>query len=267
MGTEAPSAKASATSVAASKRRRIAFQALAAIFAAMTWGLLFGVAVVIAWIDKDEGGIHRVHDMGFGALYGVILTVGLVAQLWRAERRISAFYQILAVAVATVVAGGLATRGYVLLGGFVAIAWAVLLALHPNRSAVLRPARERISAPLAALAVLGAIPLLRYASSMARLERNGLSIDPHVSQDHWTTMAAMAIGIVFVGLLSALRLRGWRISAWSTGVAAFLFGLVSVVYPRWPGAEGTGWGLAAVAGGLMFIGAAEWEARRQTGTR
>jgi hypothetical protein len=26
-----------------------------------------------------------------------------------------------------------------------------------------------------------------------------------------------------------------------------------------------GWGLAAIAGGLMFIGVAEWEARRKAG--
>jgi hypothetical protein len=40
---------------------------LAAVFAATTWGLLFAVALVIAWIDTDDGGIHRAHDMGFGA--------------------------------------------------------------------------------------------------------------------------------------------------------------------------------------------------------
>lgn len=205
--------------------------------------------------------------MGFGALHGVILTVGLVAQLWRAERRISAFYQILAVALAAAIAGVLAMRGYALLGLFVTVAWAVLLTLHPNRSAVLRPATDGVSVPLATLAVLWAIPLLWYASTTAGFERNGLSIDAHVSQDHWTTMAAMAIGIVLVGLLSSLKLRGWRISSWSAGGAESLYGLISVVYPHRPGAEGTGWGLAAIAGGLMVIVVAEWEARRETGSR
>src|SRR5204863_6483279 len=131
-------------------------------------------AVVLAWFDNDDGGIHRVHFMGFGALYGVVLTVGLVAQLWRAECRISAFYQILAVALAAAVSGALAARGYWLLGVFVAIAWVVLLALHPTRSQVLHPSREGVSVPLAALVVLGAVPWLWYASTMARFERNGL---------------------------------------------------------------------------------------------
>jgi len=35
-------------------------------------------------------------------------------------------------------------------------------------------------------------------------------------------MAAMAIGIVLVGFLSAFKFRGWRISAWSAAAALFL---------------------------------------------
>jgi hypothetical protein len=244
------------------KGKLIAFKALAAVFAAASWGGLFGVALVFAWIDNEDGGVHRVHFMGFGALYGVILTIGLLAQLWRAEWRISAFYQILAVALAAAVAGALATRGYWLIGVFVAIAWAVLLVLHPDRSGVLRPSRGRTSVPLAALALIGAVPWLWYASTMARFERTGLAFDPHVEQDHWTTMAAMAIGIVLVALLSALRFLGWRISAWSAGAGAILYGLISAVYPHRPGAEGTPWAIVAIAGGLVFIGVAEREARR-----
>jgi hypothetical protein len=235
---------------------------LAAIFAAVSLGALFGIGVIIAWIDTDEGGIHRVHDMGFGALYGVILTVGFAVQLWRPERKISAFFQILAVGLAVAIAGTLATRPYALLGVFVALAWAILLALHPFRSEVLRPAGDGFSRLLGALATLGTIPLLWFSWTVTKLQRNGLSIDPHVSQDHWTTMAAMAIGIVLVGWLSCLKLRGWRITAWSAAVATFLYGLISAVYPGRAGSEGTRWGWIAMAGGLVFIGAAEWEARR-----
>jgi hypothetical protein len=245
-----------------SKGRRIAFTVLSAVFAAAALGALFGAAVIIAWIDNTDGGIHRVHDMGFGALYGAILTVGLAVQVFHPERRVSAFYQIVAVALAVVLGGLVAASGYAVLGVLLGVAYLVLLLLHPYRSEVLRPAREGFSPLLAALAVVGAIPLLWFASSMATLQRNGVPSDPHVKQDHWTTMAAMAIGIVLVGLLSSLKIRGWRISAWSAGAALFLYGLASVVYPHKAGAEGTEWGLAAILGGLVFVAAAEWEARR-----
>jgi hypothetical protein len=251
-----------ATSATEPRGKRIAFKVLAAIFVAASLGALFGIGVIIAWIDTDQGGIHRVHDMGFGALYGVILTVGFAIQLWRPERTISPFFQVLAVGLAASLAGVLATRAYAILGVSVVLAWAILLALHPSRSEVLRPVRDGSSRLLAGLAALGTIPWLWYAWTAVRFQRNGLALDPHVSMDHWTTMAAMAIGIVVVGWLSCLRLRGWRISAWCVGIATFLYGLISTVYPGRAGSEGTRWGLIAMAGGLVFIVAAEWEARR-----
>lgn len=245
-----------------SKGTRIAFKVLAAIFAAGAFGGLFGVAIIFAWTDNDGGGIHRVHDMGFGALFGAILTTGFLVQNWRPERKISPFYQILHAGLATAIAGALTTRGFGLVGLFILVAYGILFALHPYRSELLHPVREGFSALLLGLSVLGAIPLIWFALTTARLERNGLPTDPHVKMDHWTMMSAMAIGIVLVGFLSAFKFRGWRISAWSAGAAIFLYGLISTVYFDRPGSEGKGWGIVAMAGGLVFIAAAEWEARR-----
>src|SRR6266511_3480222 len=71
-GMEAGERLAGAPDVAApgSNAKRIAFKVLAGLFAAASFGGLFGAAVVFAWFDTDDGGIHRVHDMGYGALYG-----------------------------------------------------------------------------------------------------------------------------------------------------------------------------------------------------
>jgi len=82
----------------------------------------------------------------------------------------------------------------------------------------------------------------------------------HVQRLSW--MAALAIAIVLVGLLAALRTRGWRIPAWSAGTAAAVFGLASIVFPDQRGAEGRGWGGVALAGGVLFIAVAELESRR-----
>ena len=148
------------------------------------------------------------------------------------------------------------------LGLIVTVAYVILLALQPYRQEVLRPRREGFSAPLFGLAVLGAVPLLWYALTVAGYQRNGLPKDPHVAQGHWYVMGAMAIGIVLTAVLSSLKFRGWAITAWSAAGAVALYGLASVVYPRYPGAEGTGWGIAAIVGGLVFAGVAEWERRR-----
>jgi hypothetical protein len=245
-----------------SRVKRIAFKVLAGLFAAASFGGLFGMAILFAWTDNTDGGIHRVHDMGFGALYGAILTTGFLVQNWRPERKISAFYQILDVALATAIAGAIATSGFAALGLFVLVAYVILLVLHPYRSELLHPQREGFSPVLLGLTVLGAIPLIWFALSAAKLQRNGLAIDPHVKNDHWTLMAAMAIGIVLVAFLSAFKFKGWLISAWSAAGALFLYGLISTVYPHKAGSEGTGWGLAAMAGAFVFAAVAHWESRK-----
>jgi hypothetical protein len=78
----------------------------------------------------------------------------------------------------------------------------------------------------------------------------------------------MAFGIVLTALLAALRIEGWRLTAWCAGLGAAVYGVASIVFHRFPGttfrypaSEGVGWGLVAVAAGLAFIALSEREAR------
>lgn len=253
--------------------RRYAFRILTVLFGVASFGGLFGVGIVIGWYDTTEGGIHRVHDLGFGILFGVILTTAFLAMARRPETKPSVFLQVVAVAAASLLAGAVAQAvGYVVIGIIVAAAAAILLALHPDRTGVLHPA-ARPSPVLGALAVVGSVPLIWYAVITAGLQRNGLPADPHVEQGHWVTMSAMAFGLVLVGLLASARIRGWRLTAWCSGVGIAVFGLASIVFRELPGttvpyagSEGVFWGIVALIGGLLFVTAAEWEARR-AGTR
>jgi hypothetical protein len=255
----------------ASRRRRIAFAVASAIFAAGAFGGLLGVGLVIGWFDNEEGGIHRVHDIGFGVLYGAILTVAFLAMTRRPDRKTSAYFQVVAAAVAVLIAGLVSTDGGFLLVFGVAVTGmaAILLALHPARAEVLHPALNP-SPVMGALALAGSVPLVWFGLSMARLQRTGLPADPHVKNDHWANMAAMAFGLVLVGLLASARMRGWRLTAWCAGLGAAVYGVASIVFHRfpdtnvpYPGSEGIGWGLVAVIGGLSFIAVAEWEGRRR----
>ncbi len=148
----------------------------------------------------------------------------------------------------------------------------VLLGLHPRRSEVLRPALNP-SPAMGVLALAGSVPLVWFGLSMARLQRTGFPADPHVSSDHWANVAAMAFGLVLIGLLSSVRIRGWRLTAWCAGLGAAVYGVASIVFGRfpgssapYPGSEGIGWGVVAVIGGLAFVAATEWEAARQRPT-
>jgi hypothetical protein len=249
--------------------RRITFAVVAAIFAAGAFGGLFGLGVIIGWFDTDDGGIHRVHDIGFGVLYGVILTVAFAAMTWRPERKASAFWQVVVTAPAALIAALVAADpSYLLFPISVGAAAAILVALHPARPAVVRASVDP-SLAMAALALAGSVPLVWFGLTMARLQRTGPPTDPHVSGDHWANMAAMAFGLVLVGLLASARVRGWRLTAWCAGLGTATYGLASIVFRRFPGttiayagSEGVGWGLTALVAGLLFIAVAEWEARR-----
>ena len=251
-------------------RRRIAFAVASAIAAVGAFGGLLGFGVIIGWFDNSDGGIHGVHDIGFGVLYGVILTAACLAMTRRPDRKASAFFQVVATAAAALIAVlASADSRYLLFAIVVTASAAILLALHPARAELIRPALSP-SAVLATFTLAGSVPLVWFGLTMARLQRTGLPADPHVKNDHWANMAAMAFALVLVGLLASVRMRGWRLTAWSAGLGAAVYGLASIVFHRfpgtsapYPGSEGIGWGLAAMIGGIAFIAVAEWEARRR----
>lgn len=253
---------------AVSRGRRVAATVLGFVFAAGALGGLFGVGLVIGWFDQDAGGIHRVHDLGFGVLFGILLTVALVAIALRPGRWPSAFAQILALAAGSLISGAVSENAaYLSIGAVVLVVAAILWLLVPIRTG--EAARGRFSAPIAAVAILGAIPLVWFALTAARLQRTGPAGDPHVQMNHWATMAAMAFALVLCGLLAAGRLRGWRITAWSAGLGSFVYGVASMVFHDfagtglpYPGSEGLWWGLVAAVGGLAFVALAEAVARR-----
>jgi hypothetical protein len=253
--------------------RRVGFTVATVIFAVASFGGLFGVGIVIGWFDNEMGGIHRVHDLEFGILYGVILTVAFVTLAWRPADKPSVFLQIVAVAIAGAVASIVAADPlYLVVPAAVAVAAGVLFALHPDRSTVLHP-RATPSTLLAAFVAIGAVPLIWLGLSAARLQREGAPADPHVSMDHWVNMAAMAFGLVLVAAVATCRIPGWRISAWCSGLGLTIYGIASIVFHRLPGvdvpyagSEGVGWGVVAVIGGLAFIVAVEWDRRRFLGS-
>ena len=107
-----------------------------------------------------------------------------------------------------------------------------------------------------------------YALSTAKLQRTGSPHDPHVEMHHWTSMASMALAIVLVGLLASLKTKGWVIVARLVAVGSIVYGVASIVFARfpgtdvpYPGGEGVGWGLAAVAGGVAMAVASWWDSR------
>lgn len=241
--------------------RRVAFTAWAAIVVLVFGVIFFGLtSLALAWVSPREGVAGPVTELGYGILVGIILTVGVASQLLAAERKIAGVQQAALAVPALLIGSALAADSQdVEAAVIVAVGVGILLVLHPARAEFLRRGAT-LSRPLLAVAVIGAIPSVAYALEMGAQAQDLVGPPHHVQR--LSTMAAMAIGIVLVGLLASLRTQGWRIPAWSAGIAAIAFGLVSIVYPDHPAAAGLGWGAVALAAGVLYIGVAEWEARR-----
>jgi hypothetical protein len=243
---------------------RVAFTAWAAILVVVFGVAFFGLtSLAIAWFESLEGVAGPVTELGYGALAGIILTVGVGSQLRAPESKIAGVQQAALVVPALLIGSALAADSQnVEAAAIVCIGVGILLILHPARAQIVRRTAP-VSRPLLAIAVIGAGPSIAYAVAMGAQAQDLVGPPHHVQR--LSTMAAMSIGIVLVELLASFKTRGWRIPAWSAGIAAIIFGLASVVYPDHPGAAGLGWGAVTLAGGALFIAVAEWEARRRAG--
>lgn len=254
--------EAATTGSGTGKRR--AFVIVSVVFGLAAGFGLFGFpSLFISWFGGREGGIHRVHDLASGAVFGILIGAAFLIQAVHPERKIALMQQVGLTVVAFIVAGALSAEPAAL--GFdaaLAVVWAVLFVLHPVRQEIIRWPRGW-SMPLIAIVVLGAVPLVVAAIDWAELQRTLPASDPHVEELHWATMAGWALSLILVGLVAAARTAGWRIVAWSVAASAAVVGLASIVFPDHPGSVGTAWGVLTMVGAALFAAVAEWEARRE----
>jgi hypothetical protein len=139
------------------------------------------------------------------------------------------------------------------------IAIALMWVLLPSRAGAFPSGRP--SLVLLILVLASAAPLLAYALGQAELQR----ID-HASQHaaffHWVESAFAAVAVLLLGLLAALRPAAYRLAAWCAGVTLAVLGAASIALGAYASAFAAPWGWLAIIWGAAFVGAAEWERRR-----
>jgi peptidoglycan/LPS O-acetylase OafA/YrhL len=221
----------------------------------INFGLIDLIDGFTGYVDQAR---NQILDVGWGAVFGVILPLGLLTQLRRPERRIAGIQQTAVVAFALALAGAAGQKWwYLALAGGIAGASAVLLVLHPARQAFL--ARERRLEPMMlALAAVAAFPSLIYAWRMASAQRRDLPPADAVSNGlhHWTVMTALAFLVLLLVLLAAARTSGWRIPAISASIAAGAWAISCLLAPTSAaGSEGHGWAWAALVWAVVTLAA------------
>jgi hypothetical protein len=244
-----------------SRFRRIAFTAWATVLVVLFGVGFFGLtSLVIGWFEPLEAVAGPVTELGYGALVGILLTGGVLVQLRAPHRKIAAMQQVALTVPALLIGWVLSSDPQILVPALIiGVGAGILLVLHPARGEFLQWSGG-VSPALLTMALLGAVPLITYALSIGEQARRLTGPPHHVLR--LSTMAALAIAILFTAILASFQTSGWRIPSWAAGLAAVVFGLASAIHPNHPGAAEQVWGIVAVAGGVLFIATAEWEARR-----
>jgi hypothetical protein len=212
--------------------------------------VLTGHLLVTGWFDASDGGARKFDDLAWGAIEGVLITVGLLTQLWHPERHATGLRQSICGLVALVVAAA-ATAAFDPATAVVLLLFVVLVVLHPARAQVLgrgtgAPDRVLLGAGLAM-----AIPLLAWAAVSAMRAHSLPPDDVHVVHQDHVALVAVAVGIALVALLAAVDIRS-RVPAGCAGTALLLIGTASLVLDGQADALPGPWALAAVAAGLTF---------------
>lgn len=207
---------------------------------------------------------HAFGDVGYGIVGAVLVAPAFASQVLRHPHAAAPLQQ-LAVVVLALGAAAVATGENVgLLGAaVVSIPLLVVAALHPARREALRlPSRP--SRPLLALATIAAPPALGYAWAATADGRAGAPPESSYAYipSTWAAVTAMTLAVVMLGVLAAFRPTGWRLTSWSVGVAAFLFGIASLVNRDVPASGGQWWGAAAVLWSFAWLAASRDTRRR-----
>ena len=234
--------------------------AVVAAFASLTinFGLIDLIDGFTGYVDQAR---NQVLDVGWGAMFGVVVPFGLLTQLRRPEWRIAGIQQIALVALALAVAG-LAGEAwwYLTLALGIAAMCVTVLALHPARRTFF-DAVLRLEPMTLALVVVAAGPCLVYAWRMISAQRDDRPPADAVSNGlhHWTIMAALALVVLLLAMLAAARTSGWRIPAVSASIATGAWAISCLLAPAAaPGSEGHAWAYAALLWAIAALLVGAW---------
>ena len=233
-----------------------AVRAIAVIMAVSAVG--FGLFTAVFGIVSEAQEVHAVHNVVVASLLLILSAPAAIAVARSPERSIRPLTVLAAVAIAGAVTMVLSltldpfTLPFVVLIG-------VLWALRPKQE---RPfPGGRASALLAVLILVGAVPLVAYALGQAELSRIDRSSE-HAQFYHWVETSFYAVAVLLLGLVTSLRPAAFRMAARMAGGALAVLGGASLLLEGYPSALDAAWAWTALAGGVGFVAAAEWESRR-----
>lgn len=233
----------------------VAFYGLSALFTLFLTFELVGHLLLATPVVTDWAHGHHVHALAHFVLTAVLIPAvgsGLHPRL----RRIAGLQSLLLVPVLGLLVSVIAWQGFhdldfpvfnFTLYGALAL---ILAALHPERGRLFRGGV--VDLRLAAMAGLVFVPLMIYAGREVAKQLSNAE-PAHSLVGHFALTGALAVALVGLAGLAALRTEGWRLPLWSSGLALVALGIGSAALSSEASSFGLVGGLAAIAWGAAFI--------------
>ncbi len=211
--------------------------------------VVFGAFTIVFGIVAESQRIHGFHNVVVAALLLVLSAPPALAIARRPDRSDAPLMTLTVLSAAALItmAASLTIDPFTLpFVVFTGVLWTV------RPSAERAPHDERPSWGLLLLVVAGAVPLIVYALGQAELQRT-LSGDEHSQFFHWVEASFYSTGILFLGLLAALRPGTHRMAGFSAGLGLIIFGLAALLLGGYASAVSAPWAWLAAVGGVAFI--------------
>ena len=233
----------------------VAVRAIASLFA-VSWIVLPGFGAIdlaVTWSSDWP----QVLEAGWGLFSTVIVGAAFVLLAVRPRRSKSVALQLALATVTLAASAVVADEGRLLwFAAALALETAIVSGLSRRlwRDGPDSGGRIDLSRPLLLLAAIGAAPWLAYALDMWALNREGrVDADITIGIDHYSMQGALALSLVLMSFLAAVRSDMRPFTPVCAGVAASYLGLVSVAWQDAAAGLDTSWSIAAFVWGIALL--------------
>lgn len=211
--------------------------------------VVFGAFTIVFGVVAASQRIHGFHNVVVAALLLVLSAPPALAIARRPDRSDAPLMTLTVLSAAALItmAASLTIDPFTLpFVVFTGVLWTV----RPSAERAVHD--ERPSWGLLLLVVAGAVPLIVYALGQAELQRT-LAGDEHSRFFHWVEASFYSAGILFLGVLAALRPGTHWMAGFSAGLGMSVFGLAALLLGGYASAVSAPWAWLATAGGVAFI--------------
>lgn len=252
------------------KWRVIVFTMVAVLFTLLfllLFGGMYGILTPWALLDTTTSPayhptLHRWADTQWGVMMGLLLGGCLIALLRHAQKRplVAQFFALSLPLLTLTFVPFIPTDPEIYL---LLVLCGVFVLAYPASRTLFSFSREgRLNSLLLGLTILMALLLAPLAVRDLTWQISGFGGAEYQDHHVWISSVQLSLLLVVAGILSATKRAGWPVLGILTGLTLLYLGIAALLLPTQLGSWGIVGGAIALPGGLSYIVATVFEARR-----